>query len=126
MIKASTIKMTKTIRDLFNNILRSGKYPTLWNRGFISSLPKTGDLSDPNNFRGITLTSCLGKLFNKILSRRLYKFRENNNLRPAEQIAYCDDSRTTDHIFVLHSLIEKYKLSKKTAVFMLCRHEKGI
>ena len=32
-------------------------YPTSWVKGIIVPVPKKGDLSDANNYRGITLTS---------------------------------------------------------------------
>ena len=37
----------------------------------IISIHKKGDASNPENHRGITLTSCLGKLFNSVLNNRL-------------------------------------------------------
>jgi exonuclease III len=44
--------------------------------GTIISLPKTGDLSDPTNYRGITLLSVLYKLYTAVLNRRLINFAE--------------------------------------------------
>jgi hypothetical protein len=41
--------------------------------GTIISLPKTGDLSDTTNYRGITLLSVLNKLYTRVLKRRLIK-----------------------------------------------------
>ena len=34
-------------------------------------MPKKGDLSDVNNYRGITLTSILSKIYSHILDNRL-------------------------------------------------------
>lgn len=44
--------------------------------GFIKNLPKQGDLSDPSNYRGITLLSVLYKFYTCVLNRRLIAFAE--------------------------------------------------
>ena len=38
---------------------------------------KGNDASDPNSYRGITITNAFGKIFNKVLDDRLCKFLEN-------------------------------------------------
>jgi hypothetical protein len=42
-------------------ILQCGKFPSVWNHSLISSIYKSGDPNDCNNYRGISVTSCLGK-----------------------------------------------------------------
>ena len=53
--------------NLFNRILDTGKYPTLWSFGPIVPIHKKDDRSKVENYRGITLLSALGKLFTSIL-----------------------------------------------------------
>ena len=49
---------------LFNIILKTGIIPSAWCISFISPIYKNkGSKSDPDNFRGISIISCLGKLF---------------------------------------------------------------
>ena len=43
--------------ELFNRILSSGKYPTLWSFGLIVPIHKKNDRSKAENYRGITLLS---------------------------------------------------------------------
>ena len=45
--------------------------PEDWKTGLIIRLPKKGDLSDCNNWRGITLLSLTSKVFRKIVQERL-------------------------------------------------------
>ena len=56
---------------LFNLILIGGNYPTIWGEGIISTIFKNGSKLDPGNYHGITVSSCLGKLFNMVLNNRL-------------------------------------------------------
>ena len=69
--------------SLFNIILDSGNIPSDWTRDIILPIYKNkGSKRDPANYRPITLLSCLGKLFTSILNKRLYKYLDENNLKP--------------------------------------------
>ena len=59
---------------LFNRILDTGKYPTLWSFGLIVPIHKKDDRSKVENYRGITLLSALGKIFTSILNNRLHEY----------------------------------------------------
>jgi hypothetical protein len=99
---------------LFNNILESGIFPDIWNISTISTLHKSGSLYDCNNYHGISIGSCLGKLFTKILQYRISSYLEENNLIEDNQAGFRQDYRTTDQIFILKTRLNKYlhKLNK--------------
>ena len=60
---------------VFNLVLWSCKFPDEWAIGEIIPLYKNkGKDDDPNNYRGITLLSCYGKLFTSLLNNRLNSF----------------------------------------------------
>ena len=61
------------LQILFNKVLNSGIFPQLWSVGYISPVFKAGDIGDPNNYRGITVCSCLGKFFTLIINDCLTK-----------------------------------------------------
>ena len=68
------------LTKLFNKILNSEKFPKIWNISLLTSIYKSGDPSDCGNYRGISITSCLGKVFTSILQKRLSDFLETHNL----------------------------------------------
>lgn len=113
MIKCSITLMATTLLKLFNHVLHAEIFPKQWAEGYISPLYKKGDNLDPSNFRGITISSCIGKLFTRILNNRLNVFLTENNIISANQIGFISGKRTTDHIFVLKSLMDCAKHSKK-------------
>ena len=88
---------------LFSNSL----YPVQWSSAYISPIYKSGDSSMPENY-GIAINSCIGKLFNTVLNNRLDKYLIDNNLINKCQIRFSKKARTSDHIFVLKTLIDKY------------------
>ena len=88
--------------------MESGYYPTSWNQGLICAIYKAGKKDGPNNYKGITLSNCLGKLFNTILYNRLQNEIQKNIVLSPAQAGFRKDHRTSDHIFTLFSLINKY------------------
>ena len=56
---------------------------------------------NPSNYRGITLSNSLGKLFNTILYNRLTTKLQNANILFPAQAGFFKDHRTSDHIFTL-------------------------
>ena len=52
---------------IFNNILLLEYFPSSWAVGNIVPIFKSGDKNDTNNYRGITILSCMGKLLKKYL-----------------------------------------------------------
>ena len=108
MLKCGRIKLLSVLVRLFNLVLKSGNYPDIWLNGVITSIYKSGDRSDPSNYRGICVSSCLGKLFCSILNTRLQAFLKNKEVLHPSQIGFLPGNRTADHIFSLHTLIDKY------------------
>ncbi|MCU7801369.1 MAG: reverse transcriptase family protein, partial [gamma proteobacterium symbiont of Lucinoma myriamae] len=119
MLKYSTNCILDPLLKLFNLVYDKNMFPKLWNVGILVPIFKKGSKHDPNNYRGISIISCLGKLFNKILNTRLQTFCENNNLLSSLQIGFRPHSRTSDHIFALKSLIDIQK-SKNQKLFTAC------
>ena len=57
--------MIKQYVGLFNKIQDTGEYPDSWSLSLIiTTYKKKGDKRDCNNYRGITLLSCVGKFLN--------------------------------------------------------------
>ena len=74
--------------DLFNNILNTGYFPASWTEGIIILLFKKDDPENVRNYRGITLLSCMSKLFTAILNKRINKVIEDNNVLSDAQFGF--------------------------------------
>ena len=98
MLKSGQQTLLKSLKKLFNLILVAGTYPSWWGVGRVVSIHKKGDMSDPSNFRGITISSAMGKLFNAVMNNRLCDFLEENNILCPKQIGF---RKTSDHMFIL-------------------------
>ena len=104
--------MIPIFTDFFNLILVSGFVPEAWTTGIVVPLHKEGPKENPDNYRGITLLSCLGKLFTRLLNRRLKAFIDSQGGISEAQVGFREGYSTIDHIFTLHMLIKLY-ISRK-------------
>ena len=99
---------------LFNQILEDGKMPEDWLKGIIVPVYKNkGDVTDPNNYRAITLLSCVSKLFTSVLNTRLTGFIDDNNLLNVNQAGFRKGFSTTDHIFLFNAIINLFCFKKR-------------
>ena len=79
MLKSAIPFICQPIKQAFNVILNSGKFPKSWIDGIINPVYKQGNKLDVNNYRGITISSCLGKLFCHIINDRISQELESKN-----------------------------------------------
>ena len=108
-IKNCPLSVVELIVKLFNLILKTGHVPHDWSIGLIVPIfKKKGTKLDPNNYRGITLLSCIGKLFTMCINVRLTKFVTDRDIIGEEQAAFREGYSTMDHAFVLNELINLY------------------
>jgi hypothetical protein len=107
MLKAAGSSITKLLLELFNAIFESGEYPEPWSQAIIIPLHKKGDTRVPDNFRGISLLSIIGKCYTSILNKRLYYWLDLNDKISESQAGFRKGFSTTDHVFTLYAATQK-------------------
>lgn len=108
MLKTALPSISNTVVKIFNVLLKTGQFPDSWTEGILIPIHKQGNSADPNNYRGITLNSCLGKLFCHVLNERISKFLDDKSFIGREQAGFRKNHRTSDQIFILKTIIDKY------------------
>ena len=99
---------------LFNIIFETGTLPDSWLEGRIIPIYKNkGDRSTPENYRPITVLSCLSKVFTSVLNNRLTKFLDSTSGLNENQAGFRKGYSTIDHIFSLNTLLELHRAKKK-------------
>ena len=98
-------------------MIRSGTFPDSWNVSLVSFLPKNNELYDCDNYRCLSLTSCSGKLFTYLHHTRLHNYMENNNLYNKFKAGFRPGFRTTDHIYTIKTIINKYLFKCKRRIY---------
>ena len=113
-IKYGLDKLLPVYLIFFNKVLETSEIPEDWVIGEIIPLYKgKGNIKVPVNYRGITLLSCLGKLFTSIINRRLTIFIETNSLLSENQTGFRKGYSTIDHCFLLNCIVDIFKKSSK-------------
>ena len=105
-------------KNLFNSLLTYGVFPDMWTKSMIVPIFKKGDKSDPTNYRGIALLSCLGKFFNLIINSSLTEFAKTNGIFQPERFGFIKGNRTSDNLAVLHSLVDHYCFKHRTKLYV--------
>jgi hypothetical protein len=108
LLKYSQHCMLPVLNRLFNHILVSGHYPTDWNKVYICPIFKNGDPLLTTNYRGIAIINSLSKVFNSLLNNRLCNYLSQHKIIDSKQAGFQKGKRTSDNIFILNCLVEKY------------------
>lgn len=111
-LKCAEDVVTPFLVVLFNKIYNLGLFPLSWCQSVIVPIFKKGDEGNPDNYRGISLLSIVGKVFTAILNKRLYVWAERENKISPEQAGFRKSYSTVDHIFTLTSIV-KSKLNSR-------------
>ena len=91
---------------IFNLSWSSHFFPSIWKTSSIIPIHKMGrPLDSPASFRPISLTSCVSKLFERIILSRLLFFLESNSILSPRQADFRPGRSTLDQILYLSQSI---------------------
>ena len=83
-----------------NKTWREGKLPKGWLIAHIKPILKKGKpAQEPKSYRPISLTSCIGKLAERMINTRLYWWLEKVGLLDDHQAGFRKGCRTDDQLF---------------------------
>ena len=77
MFKAGGRVLAGLLLKLFSFVNESEQVPSEWMKANVANLHKDGDACDPSNYRGISLISCLGKIYLSIWAERFTRHMES-------------------------------------------------
>ena len=106
---SETLKNDASIRlltVLFNTCLRNGILPSVWSKEIINPIPKSRNNNPrlPPNYHGISLLPVTSKLYTAVISNRLSKYQEKNNLLANVQNGFREKRSCLDHIYTLNNV----------------------
>ena len=96
--------MKNILLDFCNEAYNKMEKPEHWSLSAIVPLPKKGDLSNPTNYRGISLIPIATKIFNRLILNRLRPHVDK--ILRTNQNGFRPNRSTNSHILALRRLIE--------------------
>lgn len=102
-------KIQLILLDLYNEMFANSKYPLEWQDNITFFIKK----ADGSNVRPISLTSCLCKLFERLVKNRLQWWTETERILPASQSGFRTGRSCTDNLAALTLSIEEAFGKKK-------------
>ena len=105
MLKGCISTICKPLCILFNISLKEGVFPETWKKAVVTSIYKKGDKSLPSNYRPVSLLSCCGKIFERIIFKHLYNFFFANDLIYKYQSGFLPQHSTTYQLIDIYHQI---------------------
>ena len=105
LIKNAGDPFMQILLDMYNSILNTGNTPQNWHVTIFRMLPKSGDLSDANNWRPIVVLPILYKIFSKLIYARLHPMLEK--CQSKDQFGFRTDRRIDDVFGIVENIIGK-------------------
>ena len=117
MIKISPDEILNILLKFINLCLRHSLIPRTWSMELITPVFKDAGLDNPNNYRGICISSVLLKIVCSLLQSRIQDHCNKYNLINKNQIGFKSSYRTADHLLTLRSVVKKYVTIGKKKLF---------
>lgn len=115
MLKLTINTITVPLTKLFNLSLSSYTYPDLWKVSHVMPLFKKGDKSIASNYRPVSLTSNVGKSFERIVFKHIYNHITMNDLLYKYQSGFLPGHSTVHHLIeLIHNTclsLENYEIN---------------
>ena len=90
------------LTKLFNMVKSRGRIPRSWSRGQVVLIHKKGPVSDINNYRPLTVLTCMCATYSKVLNARLTEVVEKHKLLGEVQNGFRKDGSCVDSAFTLN------------------------
>ena len=109
MIKICDKSLIKPLPFLFKTSVRSSHYPDIWKKSNIIPVHKKNDKRLVNNYRPISLLPVFGKILEKIIFNKTYKFLlEKKLLNPNPSGFRPSDSCINQLIAITHEIFKAF------------------
>ena len=121
MLKHLGPKAKKVLLLYINMTWNQGLLPNAWKTAMIKPILKKGNpAEDLSSYRPISLTSCFGKITERMINDRLYFWLESNKILNSHQAGFRSGRRTDDQLFKLSQKVIDgfHEKQSTTAIFV--------
>ncbi len=106
-------RLGKNLVNMFNEMKRLEWTPQEWAEETLKLLHKGKEKDNLDNYRGIAITSNIGKVYARLWANRLTTVAEEQNWLGEAQGGFRKGRSTVDQLFILTSMMEKARAKGK-------------
>ena len=123
VIKRPAHLISKTLSRLYNNCMHSGLFPSVFKTGKVIPIYKKDNKECIENYRPVSILPVFGKIFEKIIYNRLYKFFTSRGILHDKQFGFRRGHSATHALhksvdFITKSMSIKQEIFNQTKNFM--------
>ena len=120
LLKEAAPVISPSLARLFNLSLSNRLFPSSWKRANVSPLYKKGPENLCNNYRPVSLLSCVGKVLEKIVFKHVFNFFRDNIVISAHQSGFIPGDSTVNQLLLLyHELCLAVDQQKEVRIIFL-------
>ena len=112
ILKSLPVKYKLILLDIFNEMFQDNDYPPIWKQAHVHFIDK----ANKKGVRPISLTSCVCKLFEKLIKNRFQWWIEYHKLLPISQCGFRKGRSCTDNLVNLTLQVDE-ALSNNEEIF---------
>jgi hypothetical protein len=106
--------LSRVMHFLFSQSFIEGFIPDEWQSSVLVMIPKKGDLSDLNNYRGIAIINTLSKVFLKVIMKKIEKESQTRELISKHQIGVIPQEQALCGVMSAIEIVERRRNSNLT------------
>ena len=80
VLKMASPAISNALTLMFNRSLSESRFPDCWKKAYVTPIHKKESKSVCGNYRPISLLSCVGKVLEKCIQKRIFRFLEDNHI----------------------------------------------
>ena len=111
LLKDSADIIAPSFATIFNQFILTGILPDDLKVAIISPVHKSGDKANYINYRPISVLSTMSKVFEKLISKQLFKKLETNNIRSSHRTGFRKNQLKQSFLLLI-SITNKWLINK--------------
>ena len=111
--------ISSPLKDLFNASFHTGIFPHVFKITRVTPIHKKGDKSSPLNYRPISITHNISKIFEKLILMQITEYLSSNNLLNDYQFGFRKGRSTSDALLCLTEKIYENIERKESSLLLL-------
>ena len=120
LLKLTSKTIVRPLTILFNKSIDTNCFPLCWKEANVTPLFKKGDTNSSNNYRPVSLLSCVGKLMERVMFKYMYNFLHERNLIYKYQSGFQPGHSTIYQIIEIYDNICKALDEKEYMCMVFC------